>query len=241
MFYFKRFLLWALIPVLFLGAWQVGNLLSSSVSQAGFVEEEISKTKPTEKTQVPKMKISTTTSKKVESTETVKSRVDYAAPMDQAKKRITKKTFGLYVTPETSPVQPDKFRGFHAGVDWEVFADELDKDVPVKAVCSGNLRMKKMASGYGGVAVQDCKLGGELITVIYGHMKLASISLKVGEPISAGEKIGLLGADKSVETDGRRKHLHLAFHQGEKINIKGYLEKKQDLDEWIDPCLYVCK
>jgi murein DD-endopeptidase MepM/ murein hydrolase activator NlpD len=161
--------------------------------------------------------------------------------MDQAEKRITRKTFGMYITPENSPVQPDKFRGFHAGTDWEVFPDELAGDVPVRAVCSGNLKLKKTASGYGGVAVQQCDLDGQEITVIYGHMKLSSITTETGGFVSAGKVLGLLGDDKSPETDGARKHLHLAFHLGGKIDIKGYLAENKDLENWLDPCDYICK
>lgn len=164
----------------------------------------------------------------------------FGAPMGQAKERITKKKFGDFISPETSPVQPEKFRGFHAGVDWEVFLDEINADVPVKAVCSGRLKFKSVASGYGGVAVQECSLQSEPITVVYGHMKLSSIAANKGQDIQAGETLGLLGDDKSAETDGARKHLHLAFHKGADINIKGYLETKEELSGWIDPCEYVC-
>src|SRR3989344_7022766 len=40
-------------------------------------------------------------------------------PIAEFSQRITKKPFGIYITPETSPVHPDKFDGFHTGVDIE--------------------------------------------------------------------------------------------------------------------------
>jgi hypothetical protein len=164
----------------------------------------------------------------------------FEPPLDRAGERVTKKPFGIYITPATSPVQPERFQGYHTGTDFEIFPEELDKEVPVKAVCSGNLKLKKYATGYGGVAVQDCNLNGQAITVIYGHLKLSSITASVDKNINVGEAIGILGADKSTETSGERKHLHLGFHKGTAINILGYVSAQADLSNWIDPCLYVC-
>jgi glucose/arabinose dehydrogenase len=165
---------------------------------------------------------------------------NFSAPMDEATGRITRKTFGMFITPETSPVKSDKFRGFHTGVDWEIFPEELEKDVPVKAVCPGTFKLKKMASGYGGVAVQECELSGETVTVIYGHLNLQSVKALPGDKIKAGEVVGLLGAHESPETDGARKHLHLAIHQGKNIELLGYVGASEKLSAWIDPCLYGC-
>ena len=164
----------------------------------------------------------------------------FEPPLDKAKERVTKKPFGIYITPATSPVQPEKFRGFHTGTDFEIFPEELDGDVPVKAVCNGKLMVKKTASGYGGVAVESCSLDNNPITVVYGHLKLASITAKTGDSLNSGDTIGILGADKSAETDGERKHLHLGFHKGSAINIRGYVASQSALSGWIDPCLYIC-
>lgn len=176
---------------------------------------------------------------KDQSSSSLKTEDKFQAPMDRAKERITKKKFGMFITPETSPVQPDKFKGFHTGTDFEIFPSEIEKDVPIKAVCSGNFRSKKKASGYGGVAVEECELEGKNITVLYGHLKLSSVSKGAGEKIEVGETIGLLGDDKSSETDGARKHLHLAFHLGNNIDLKGYVDSEKKLSGWIDPSLYI--
>jgi len=164
----------------------------------------------------------------------------FEPPLDRSGDRVTKKPFGIYITPATSPIQPEKFQGYHTGSDFEIFPEELNIDVSVKAVCSGNLRVKEYANGYGGVAVQDCNLNGQAITVIYGHLKLASITKKAGDNLTVGETLGILGADKSTETSGERKHLHLGFHKGTAIDILGYVSAQADLANWIDPCLYVC-
>jgi murein DD-endopeptidase MepM/ murein hydrolase activator NlpD len=165
----------------------------------------------------------------------------FQSPLDRAKERVTKKPFGIFITPQNSPVQPEKFRGYHTGTDFEIFPEELNADVPVVAVCDGKLLMKKYATGYGGVTVQECTLDGQVITVVYGHLKLASVAVKIGDDLKAGDQLGILGAAYSAETNGERKHLHLGFHKGIAINILGYVQNKTDLSGWLDLCQYVCQ
>jgi murein DD-endopeptidase MepM/ murein hydrolase activator NlpD len=154
---------------------------------------------------------------------------------------VTKKPFGIYITPQTSPVQPERFRGYHTGTDFEIFPEELNADVPVHAVCKGAIALKKNASGYGGVLVQNCNLENQPVTVIYGHLKLTSISKNAGDNLNAGETIGILGKAYSSETDGERKHLHLGIHKGTTVNILGYVQSQSELSGWIDACTLVCK
>lgn len=164
----------------------------------------------------------------------------WQAPLDRPKERVTKKNFGMYITPRNSSVQPERFSGYHTGVDFETFPEELSADVPVRAVCSGKLKLKKYVSGYGGVVVEQCLLDNEPITVIYGHLKLSSITINIEDDIKIGDTLGILGVAYSAETDGERKHLHLGFHRGSAINIKGYTTNSSALLQWLDPCLYVC-
>lgn len=164
----------------------------------------------------------------------------FQSPLDRSKERITKKPFGIYIAPATSPVQPEKFQGYHTGTDWEIFPEEQSSAVPVKAICSGKLILKKSASGYGGVAVESCKLDNKPITVIYGHLKLGSINAKINANLNIGDEIGILGAAYSAETDGERKHLHLGMHRGSAINILGYVSSESQLSDWIDACQYIC-
>lgn len=164
----------------------------------------------------------------------------FQAPLDRAGERVTKKYFGMFITARNSPVQPEKFHGYHTGTDFEIFPEEYDASVAVKAICSGTLLVKRSATGYGGVVVQSCNVNEQPVIVIYGHIKLVSISQKIGDRVDMGEIIGVLGADKSTETDGERKHLHLGIHKGTNINMAGYVQEKNELDAWIDPCTYVC-
>ena len=165
--------------------------------------------------------------------------IEIMPPIDRWSERVTKKPFGIYVSPKNSPVSPEHFTGYHTGVDFEIFPDEQDKAVSIKAICSGELLLKESASGYGGVIVQGCKLNGQDITVIYGHLKLSSVTTAVGQQLSAGDNIGILGKGYSQETDGERKHLHLGIHQGKTINIKGYVQNSEELAAWIDITEYL--
>jgi len=164
----------------------------------------------------------------------------FSPPLERTADRVTKKKFGDFITPQNSLVQPEKFRGYHTGTDFEIFPEEKDAEVSVKAVCGGKLALKKTATGYGGVAVESCILDGSPITVIYGHLKISSITVNAGEDISAGDTLGILGKGFSAETDGERKHLHLSFHKGSGISVLGYVQNQSELSGWLDPCLYVC-
>jgi len=157
-----------------------------------------------------------------------------AEPISNALARITKKPFGIYVRPGHSPVSPERFTGYHTGVDFETYASETDAVVPVYAICTGTLAIKEMARGYGGMAAERCKISGQDVTVVYGHIKLASVATKVGERLTAGEQLAILGKGYSTETDGERKHLHLGIHKGAVINTGGYVSTAAELSGWID-------
>jgi murein DD-endopeptidase MepM/ murein hydrolase activator NlpD len=156
------------------------------------------------------------------------------APISRYSERITKKPFGIKITPATSPVQPEKFSGYHTGTDFEIFPEELNADVQIFAICDGPLVVKKFATGYGGVAVQACTINNSDITVVYGHLKLTSIQAQIGDILNKNDKLGLLGNAYSGETDGERKHLHLGIHKGKGINILGYVQSQKELDGWMN-------
>lgn len=166
----------------------------------------------------------------------------FVPPVKNASSRITKKPFGIYITPQDSPVKPERFSGFHTGVDFEVLNNrELKEEVTVSAICGGKLALKRIAEGYGGVMAQECLMKNDLVTVVYGHMDMKSIKKPIGSYLSPGEEIGWLGKDQSAETDGERKHLHLGIHKGSSIDLSGYVFQKEELAQWLDPCELVCK
>ncbi|MEX2055121.1 MAG: M23 family metallopeptidase, partial [Candidatus Andersenbacteria bacterium] len=122
-------------------------------------------------------------------------------PIAEFKERVTKKSFGTYVTPQDSPVQPEKFTGYHTGVDVE-YDDVLD-DVPVRAIADGEVVVARVAQGYGGVMLIKHTIAGEERLVVYGHLKPDNLR-RVRSTVKAGEEIGVLGAGGTAETDGER-------------------------------------
>ncbi len=169
--------------------------------------------------------------------ENPEAQASFSAPLDRPHERVTKKPFGILIDPATSPVQPERFSGYHAGVDFETFPEEVGTDVPVQAICSGRVLATRSVSGYGGVVVTDCVVEGEQVTVLYGHLALASLSVVVGEEVSTGGFLGHLGRGYSRETDGERQHLHLSVHRGSSVNLAGYVSRSSALGAWLDPCL----
>lgn len=157
------------------------------------------------------------------------------APVADFKSRITKKFFGTFVTPQNSPVSPEKFRGFHTGVDVE-YGDITAKD-SVKAVASGQIIYSGFVSGYGGFIAQQISLNNEPYIAIYGHLRPSSL-VKKGTTPSAGDPIGVLGTAYSAETNGERRHLHFALLKGTKLDFRGYVQSQSDLSLWSDPLLF---
>lgn len=162
-----------------------------------------------------------------------------ALPINSALDRVTKKPFGIKISPADSPVQPERFSGYHTGTDFEIFSGEENIDVPIYAICDGELIYKNRVNGYGGVVVEKCQLENQDVTIIYGHLKLSSVEKAAGQEISAGEKIGVLGAGYSAETDGERKHLHLGIKKGSKIDFRGYVQGLGGLEGWVDVMGYL--
>lgn len=156
-------------------------------------------------------------------------------PVAQFKDRISKKTFGMYITPDTSPVDRDRFAGFHTGVDAE-FTDTT-VDIPVSAITDGMVVLSKWATGYGGVVVIRHIIMDIPVFALYGHLDPASL-VTVGTPVSPGQRLGILGDDHSEETDDVRKHLHFSLYAGEKMDVRGYVPAETDLANWMDPLLF---
>lgn len=161
----------------------------------------------------------------------------YAAPLPHAYSRPTPLHFGLHVTPDpaNNPIDPpERFEGYHAATDFEVSKGEADKDVPVYAVCGGTVHYSGFAEGYGGLITQYCNIDNQDVTVIYGHLAVDSL-VPSGTLVETGAKLGILGAAKSTDTDGNRKHLHLGIAKGHSSEIRGYVQNESELDLFLDP------
>lgn len=150
--------------------------------------------------------------------------------------RMTKKPFGKYVTPQNSPVSPERFTGYHVGADFEVFSSEDPHNLVVEAICDGEIIYKGDVNGYGGVLIQSCVHNDNPVTVLYGHIWLDSVDLHIGDRVTEGDFIANLGEGHSSETDGERAHLHLGVSRGEGVELKGYANSAEAaFDGWIDP------
>ncbi|MBU1166933.1 M23 family metallopeptidase [Patescibacteria group bacterium] len=153
-------------------------------------------------------------------------------PIADFKTRITKKPFGIFITPQNSPIQPERFSGYHTGVDVE-YAD-TNEEVPVMAITDGEVFYSDWVSGYGGVMVIRHDINNQDYLVLYGHLDPGSL-LGVNTQVLAGEHVAILGEGESRETDGERKHLHLAIYNDSDLNLKGYVRNETDLRAWTDP------
>ncbi|HAP38082.1 TPA: hypothetical protein DIC29_01735 [Candidatus Shapirobacteria bacterium] len=153
-------------------------------------------------------------------------------PVVGFKKRITKKFFGTIITPVNSPVNPERFSGYHTGVDVEF--DDVEDEVVVEAIFDGEIIYLGNVNGYGGVVAEKIFYKNQYFVVIYGHLDPDSL-MKNNMYVKKGDKIGILGEGYSQETDGERKHLHLGIVRGEKVNLRGYVQNKDELSGWMDP------
>lgn len=153
-------------------------------------------------------------------------------PIDNFLDGITLKPFGIKIDPATSPVQPERFSGYHVGADSEV--PEGAETTEVRAIATGTVLQSRQASGYGGVVVIEHKINDQRVLGIYGHVDPERLP-KVGTTVQAGERIGYLGRGYSTETDGERPHLHLGLYRGAGVSIAGYVQSRAALQYWLDP------
>jgi len=197
------------------------NLSSTPTSPA---ENSIDSTKPTESNQNPATQQTTATM-----TPTTPELVE---PIAEFKERITLKPFGIYITPENSPVQPERFTGYHTAVDVEY--TDTNEDVPVFAISDGEVVLSRTVSGYGGVTIIRHEIKGEDFDVMYAHLDPDSLPT-AGDTVVAGEQVGILGEGNTAETDFERKHLHFGMQPVGKLDLRGYVQTESELENWYDP------
>lgn len=163
----------------------------------------------------------------------VKTESQFVLPVKNFREGITKKPFGIFITPQSSPVSPERFRGYHTGVDVEQDQSN-DVTIPIYAITDGKIIYSGWVAGYGGVAGIVFSRDGKNYFAIYGHLNVDTI-LKSGAKVAKGEIIGYLGKGYSRETDFERRHLHFGIIAGEKFDLRGYVKNKEELTGWVDP------
>lgn len=155
-------------------------------------------------------------------------------PISKPLERITKKPFGIKISPQNSPVSPERFTGIHTGTDFEVLPGEEGLDAPVNAICTGEVLRKQFGPGYGGMIVQSCNIDSTPVVVTYGHLSLESSPVKIGDILEVGQFLANLGKGFSTETDRERKHLHLGIHKGTGVVTSGYIANEPDLEKYLN-------
>jgi murein DD-endopeptidase MepM/ murein hydrolase activator NlpD len=185
--------------------------------------------RPPEQPQEPSTPTATIATMSVDEEETAPSMV--AFPVEEYATRITKKRFGQYVQ--------DRFTGYHAGDDIE-FADDASRarEIPVGAIADGEIVRVSRVSGYGGVIVTRHAINGRIITALYGHLDLSSVTLRPGDLVTRGQFLANLGEHESTETDGERKHLHFGLYEGSDGRVNGYEAAEAGLKKWLDPSVF---
>ena len=160
-------------------------------------------------------------------------------PLEKSDERQKLLKFGMYVTPDpaTNPISPpERFTGYHTGLDIEILPGEKETPVPVKTICEGKILFTGTIEGYGGVVIQECNINKQLTSILYGHLKPSSIAVSQNNQTSKpGSTIAELGDDRTEETGNTRKHLHLGIHKGNHIEFLGYVTDQEELVEFIDP------
>lgn len=166
-------------------------------------------------------------------TTTPRPSVSLVEPVAHFVQRASKKPFGIYITPDTSPIQGDYHTGYHTGVDSE-FTD-TNQDVPVFAIADGTIVVRNWVKGYGGVIVIRHIINGVPLYALYGHLDQASFLPAEKTQVTAGEQIAILGDDHSQETDGVRKHLHFSISMTDRLDLRGYVQTERELTHWLNP------
>lgn len=147
-------------------------------------------------------------------------------------------TFGKYVTPgsDDNPISPpERFIGFHSGVDIETLPGEEDKKIEVRALCDGVVLAAATAEGYGGYLTHTCDLNNQKVTVLYGHIDPNTFKLRKGEYIKKDEILAYLSKANSMESGFTRKHLHVGVYKEERPLFPGYIQNERELEQFLDP------
>lgn len=156
-------------------------------------------------------------------------------PTADFRARITKKPFGIYVSPENSPIGEEGFTGWHTGADAEY--EDMTGEITVHAISDGVVRSARRANGYGGIVVIEHTINNQSLLAIYGHLDPASL-VQENSSVTVGQQIGVLGEGGTDETDGERKHLHFGILADTKLDVRGYVDSVDKLDNWQDPLTF---
>ena len=102
----------------------------------------------------------------------------------------------------------------HDGVDFNP-----GNGTPVMSIADGVVVLATENGGGLGVNVEvQHNIGGELITSSYAHMQFGSIAVSVGQQVTAGQQLGLVGT--TGQSTG--PHLHLEMFGADGVRFDGF-------------------
>jgi murein DD-endopeptidase MepM/ murein hydrolase activator NlpD len=176
-------------------------------------------------------------------TTNIDSKYDLANPLPNFRSRVWLNGFGNQPLRTISRDQYSDYicpgqtmkAGYHTAADAEVTQEEINQDVPVYAIADGVVREAKEVSGYGSVIIIQFNVAGNDYAALYGHINIATFTVSVGDSVTKGQKLALLGSQCSAENGNVRKHLHFGVHKGSGIDIRGYVPDTTTLSKWLDP------
>ncbi|WP_344297615.1 M23 family metallopeptidase [Agromyces neolithicus] len=103
---------------------------------------------------------------------------------------------------------------FHDGIDFNP-----GDGTPVMSIADGVVVLSTENGGGLGVNVEvQHNIGGELITTSYGHMQYGSLAVSVGQRVTAGQQLGLVGT--TGQSTG--PHLHFEIFRGDGVRFDGF-------------------
>lgn len=164
-------------------------------------------------------------------------------PVDRPQERVTVNSFGQVhdnkFYEKNRPLFPyNTFSGYHVGTDFEAFENEITAPVPVYTATEGKILYIGTIEGYGGLIIQT--IPKENKNMLYGHVKIANLPIKIGDFVTGGQQLTTLGDQFSHETSQERKHLHYGIYKGTDTYLKGYEQLAQTINQkWEDPMRYL--
>ena len=113
----------------------------------------------------------------------------------------------------------------------------------VVAAAPGVVRLAGHIFSWGHIVVIEHKLpDGSAVCSLYAHLSPA-LSIKPGDIVKAGQRIGCIGRSHTVDNGGYYAHLHFGIHRGQYMTpgehwVSGYVNTErweQGNHTWLDP------
>lgn len=133
--------------------------------------------------------------------EAVAAKTTAAAPVEDLREDFTVSRYDLVMSPVPSGTPMGDGYGyrippcagcssFHKGVDWNPGAGSA-----VRAMANGTVsEIGNPSGGLGVYVVIDHVIDGQKVSTVYAHMAIGSLTLGVGDKVTAGDVVGAVGS-----------------------------------------------